>query len=191
MSSVPLDATAVSVPTGQRALLERATVREVLMGAQDNLTNILAVVLGVTIGAGRAELVALAGTAAAVAESISMGGVLYTSTRAELDLDARNAATGDAPPLHASRLGPAGAALVTGLAALAGGLLPLAPFLFLPLIPAVIVSLAVSVLALFGLGSAIANVTRRTWWRDGIRLVLIAGTAALAAALIGAVLRVG
>ena len=190
MSSVRLDATAVSAPTGQRALLERATVREVLMGAQDNLTNILAVVLGVTIGAGRAELVALAGTAAAVAESISMGGVLYTSTRAELDLDARNAATGDTPRTT-SRLGPAGAALVTGLAALAGGLLPLAPFLFLPLIPAVIVSLAVSVLALFGLGSAIATVTRRTWWRDGIRLVLIAGTAALAAALIGAVLRVG
>ena len=52
-----------------RALLERATVREVLMGAQDNLTNVLAVTLGVTIGAGRADLVALAGTAAAVAES--------------------------------------------------------------------------------------------------------------------------
>jgi hypothetical protein len=42
-------------------------VREVLMGAQDNLTNVLAVVLGVAVGAGRAELVALAGTAAAVA----------------------------------------------------------------------------------------------------------------------------
>ena len=171
----------------RRRLMERATVREVLMGAQDNLTNVLAVVLGVAIGAGRAELVALAGTAAAVAEAISMGGVLYTATRAELDLDARE------PPLagpRPARLGPRGAAVVTGLAALAGGLLPLLPFLFLELAPAVAASLLISITALFGLGSATAGVTRRSWWRDGLRLVLIAGTAALAAALIGALLRV-
>jgi VIT1/CCC1 family predicted Fe2+/Mn2+ transporter len=171
----------------RRRLMERATVREVLMGAQDNLTNVLAVVLGVAIGAGRAELVALAGTAAAVAEAISMGGVLYTATRAELDLDALE------PPLagpRPARLGPRGAAVVTGLAALAGGLLPLLPFLFLELAPAVAASLLISITALFGLGSATAGVTRRSWWRDGLRLVLIAGTAALAAALIGALLRV-
>jgi VIT1/CCC1 family predicted Fe2+/Mn2+ transporter len=172
-----------------RALLERATVREVLMGAQDNLTNVLAVTLGVTIGAGRADLVALAGTAAAVAESISMGGVLYTSTRAERDLDARDhpGAEDEAP---GTRLGPAGAAVVTGLAALAGGLLPLAPFLVLPIGAALVASITVSVVALFGLGSATASVTRRVWWQDGMRLVVIAGTAALAAALIGAGLRV-
>ena len=172
----------------RRALVERATVREVLMGAQDNLTNVLAVVLGVTIGAGRVELVALAGTAAAVAEAISMGGVLYTSTRAERDLDAR---TGDGPvDTTGRRLGPAGAAVVTGVAALIGGLLPLAPFMVLPLGRAVMVSLLISVTALFTLGSATASVTHRTWWRDGIRMVLIAGSAALAAAAIGALLRV-
>lgn len=190
MSSTPIDTAARGAPLGQRALLERATVREVLMGAQDNLTNILAVVLGVTIGAGRAELVALAGSAAAVAESISMAGVLYTSTRAERDLDARDAIAAQQPPTPSPRLGPAGAAMVTGMAALAGGMLPLAPFLVLPLIPAMLVSLGVSVVALFGLGSATASVTHRIWWQDGIRLVLIAGTAALAAALIGALLRV-
>ena len=172
----------------RRALVERATVREVLMGAQDNLTNVLAVVLGVTIGAGRVELVALAGTAAAVAEAISMGGVLYTSTQAERDLDAR---TGHGPlDVTGRRLGPATAAVVTGVAALIGGLLPLAPFMVLPLGQAVMVSLLISVTALFALGSATASVTHRTWWRDGIRMVLIAGSAALAAAAIGALLRV-
>lgn len=172
----------------RRAIVERATVREVLMGAQDNLTNVLAVVLGVTIGAGRAELVALAGTAAAVAEAISMGGVLYTSTRAERDLDARRGAIAD--DATRPRLGPAGAAVVTGLAALAGGLLPLLPFLVLPLGRAVVASLLLSTAALFALGSATASVTQRPWWRDGIRLVLIAGSAALAAALVGALLHV-
>ena len=57
------------------------------MGAQDNLTNVLAVMLGVSIGSGRASMVALACLSAAVAEAVSMGGVLYTSTRAEYSLD--------------------------------------------------------------------------------------------------------
>lgn len=175
--------------TARRALLERATVREVLMGAQDNITNVLAVVLGVTIGAGRADLVALAGTAAAVAEAISMGGVLYTSTRAERDLDALDALPGGGAPTR-PRLGPGGAAVVTGLAALAGGMVPLAPFAVLPVGPAMVASLAISILALFALGSATATITRSTWWRDGLRLVAIGGTAALAAALVGSLLRI-
>lgn len=50
-----------SAPDARTAVIERATVREILMGAQDNLTTVLAVTLGVAIGSGRADLVALAG----------------------------------------------------------------------------------------------------------------------------------
>ena len=63
-------------------IIERAAVREILMGAQDNLTNVLAVMLGVSIGSGRSDLVAPACISSAVAEAVSMGGVLYSSTRA-------------------------------------------------------------------------------------------------------------
>ena len=171
---------AVTPPTSRWIEAERATLREVLMGAQDNLTNVLAVVLGVSIGAGRADLVGLAGLSAAVAEAISMGGVLYTATRAEADLE----------PDRASRLSPVAAGVVCAVAALLGGLVPLAPFLLLPIGLAVMASLAMSLLALFVLGAWSATVTRRPWWRDGARLVLIAGAAALAAALIGHGLRV-
>ncbi|HEX6140140.1 MAG TPA: VIT1/CCC1 transporter family protein [Candidatus Limnocylindria bacterium] len=181
----PASAATAERQHGRRALLERATVREVLMGAQDNLTNVLAVVLGVTIGAGRAELVALAGLAAAVAESISMAGVLYTSTRAEQQLDALQGEVSTRQRLH-----PWLAGVITGLAALAGGLLPLVPFAFLSLNAAVVCSLAFSLVALFTLGLTTAAITQRSPWRDGVRMVLIAGTAALSAALIGALLRV-
>jgi len=168
------------------------------MGAQDNLTNVLAVVLGVAIGAGRSDLVALAGLAAGVAEAISMGGVLYTSTRAELDLDARlraEAAQGGAARAAAlvegrRRLSPAQAGVVCFAAAMVAGLVPLVPFAFLPLQPAVLTCLVISILALFGLGSWAGGVTGRGPWRDGVRLVLIAGTAALAAAVIGLILRI-
>lgn len=181
---------AAPVGTSRWGVAERATVREILMGAQDNLTNVLAVVLGVTIGAGRADLVALAGLSAAVAESISMGGVLYTATRAEADMAAEDAAADGSAP-RAPRLSPIVAGAVTFAAALLGGLLPLAPFAFLPIGSAIIVSLVASVLALFALGAWTTSVTRRVWWRDGLRLVLIAGAAALAAALIGATLHIG
>ena len=180
----------------RRSQIERATLREVLMGAQDNLTNVLAVVLGVAIGAGRSDLVALAGLAAGVAESISMGGVLYTSTQAELDLEARVRA--EAGPASAAlvpaegrrRLGPAQAGIVCFGAAMVAGLVPLIPFVFLPLHAAVVACFVISILALYGVGSWAGGVTGRSPWRDGTRLVLIAGTAALAAAIIGMILRI-
>lgn len=183
----------VDVPQpDRRTQIERATLREILMGAQDNLTNVLAVVLGVAIGAGRSDLVALAGLAAGVAEAISMGGVLYTSTRAELDLEVRvrmeSAASG--PAVRARDLSPAQAGIVCFAAAIVAGIIPLIPFAFLPLQAAVVTCFVISILALFGVGSWAGGVTGRSPWRDGIRLVLIAGTAALAAAVIGMILRI-
>ena len=190
MTETPIRAVRVGGADGE-GFIARLTVRETLMGAQDNLTNVLAVVLGVAVGSGRADFVALAGLAGALAEAISMGGVLYTATRADLDLDAR-AAEAAAPQrlLSRPRLLPLQAAAVTFSAALLAGLIPLAPFAVLPLMPAVIVSLVVSVSALFVLGSWKGRVTGRSWRRDGLQLVAIAGLAALAAALIGIVLRV-
>jgi len=182
--------TAVSIssePGARRAVIEHASVREVLMGAQDNLTNVLAVMLGVSIGSGRADLVALAGLSAAVAEAVSMGGVLYSSTRAVGALEARTRAEeGEEPARQGANLAPIQSGAVTFVAALLGGLVPLAPFAVLPLPAAVPASLAISIGALFVLGSAIGRVSGSVWWRDGLRLLLVAGLAAMAAAIVGA-----
>lgn len=155
------------------------------MGAQDNLTTVLAVVLGVAIGSGDLKAVALAGSAAGIAEAISMGGVLYTSTRAERDL----AVAEEAPP-SARLKEPAVAAVVTFLAALLAAAIPLAPFLFLSVRPATVAAAVLSVTALFGLGAWTGRITGRRPWRDGMRFVAIGGLAALAAALVGAALKV-
>lgn len=176
-----------AAPAARRSTLEHATVREVLMGAQDNLTNVLAVMLGVSVGSGRADLVALAGVSAAVAEAVSMGGVLYSSTRAE---DALSAREGAGPEHERVALRPIASGVVTFAAALVGGLLPLVSFLVLPLPSAVIASIGVSVVALFVLGLAIGRISGGVPWRDGIRLVLVASVAALAAAVVGTTLAV-
>lgn len=151
------------------------------MGAQDNLTNVLAVVLGVAIGSGQVETVALAGMAAGVAEAISMGGVLYTATRAERDL----ARSSGAP--FAKR--PARAAATTFVSALVAAFVPLAPFTILPFGWAMVSAATLSLTTLFAIGAWTGGVTGDAWPRCGVRFVAIGGLAALASALVGVALK--
>ncbi len=166
---------ATSTPRGA------GSMREVIMGAQDNLTNVLAVVLGVAIGSGDVSTVALAGLAAGVAEAISMGGVLFTATKAEADLAGARGQVGSKRPLLA--------AAVTFVAALVAALIPLAPFAVLPLGSAMVAAGCLSLVALFAIGAWTGGITGDAWWRSGTRFITIGGLAALASALVGVALK--
>src|ERR1039458_8108230 len=48
---------------------------DVILGGQDGLVNILGIILGVIAGGGSTEVLLASGFAAAITESISMGGV--------------------------------------------------------------------------------------------------------------------
>jgi VIT1/CCC1 family predicted Fe2+/Mn2+ transporter len=165
----------------------RRDLREIILGAQDNLINVLATVLGVAIGSGNAKMVALAGLASGIAEAISMGGVLYTSTSAERHLHRQ--AHGGAQSAVALK-DPIRAAGVTFVAALSAAAIPLAPFAVLPIRWAMVAAATLSVLALFALGGYTGGVTGRRWWRDGAQFVAIGSLAAIASALVGAALKV-
>jgi VIT1/CCC1 family predicted Fe2+/Mn2+ transporter len=166
-----------------------ADLREIILGAQDNLINVLATVLGVAIGSGSTKIVALAGLASGIAEAISMGGVLYTSTCAERDLHRRASDEGRAGP--AVLKDPLRAAVVTFIAAAIAAAIPLAPFALLPIHWAMLASALLSVCALFALGGYKGGVTGRPWWRDGLQFVAIGGLAAFASAMVGAALKTG
>src|SRR5258708_35827181 len=60
-------------------------LRDVILGGQDGLVNILGIILGVIAGGGSKTVLLSAGFAAAITESISMGAVGYTSSVAERD----------------------------------------------------------------------------------------------------------
>ena len=60
-------------------------LRDVILGGQDGLVNILGIILGVIAGGGSRAVLLAAGFAAAFTESISMGAVGYTSAVAERD----------------------------------------------------------------------------------------------------------
>lgn len=63
-----------------------SALRDVILGGQDGLVNVLGVVLGVAAASGSTRIVIAAGLAATFAESVSMAAVAYTTSRADHDL---------------------------------------------------------------------------------------------------------
>lgn len=77
-------------------------------------------------------------------------------------------------------------ALVVGFSAIVGSLIPLVPFLLLPIGGAVWVSLAFSALALFIVGAYKARITVGRPWKSGLQMAIIGIISALAGYFIGA-----
>lgn len=81
---------------------QRNWLRDVILGGQDGLVNILGIILGVIAGGGSKTVLLAAGFAAAITESISMGAVGWTSALSERDHyaaeQARESAEIDASP---------------------------------------------------------------------------------------------
>ena len=60
-------------------------MRDVILGGQDGLVNVLGIVLGVSIASQDTKILITASLAAAFAEAVSMAAVAYTSTLAQID----------------------------------------------------------------------------------------------------------
>lgn len=220
----------------------RFSLRDIILGGQDGLVNVLGVILGVAAATSDARIVLVAGLAATFAESISMAAVAYTSFMAERDyylslLEREKEHIARKPKeeeeetkqifeemgfsgkllssavekikrkkeiwlklmmTHELGLTPTppskGQILFTsttvGVSALVGSLIPLSPFLFLPVKPAVGISLLVSAATLFGVGYYKGKATKGDWVRSGLQILLIGITAAMVGYLIGLLLKV-
>ncbi len=75
--------------------------------------------------------------------------------------------------------------LVVGVAALAGSLIPLAPFFFLAVTPSIWVSLGVAALTLFAVGAYKARVTVGRPFKSGLQMALIGIVSALVGYVVG------
>ena len=72
-----------------------------------------------------------------------------------------------------------------GTAYVAGGLIPVIPYLTLPVASAMPVSIIGTLLALFAFGGLKGRIVKQSWWRSGLEMVGVAGVAALAGFVIG------
>ncbi len=61
------------------------SLRDVILGGQDGLVNMLGIALGVVAAGGSIHILVVTGIAAAITESISMGAVAYTSFGSDRD----------------------------------------------------------------------------------------------------------
>jgi predicted membrane protein (TIGR00267 family) len=74
---------------------------------------------------------------------------------------------------------PVESGLITGIAFLIGSLPPLLPYLFLPASQALPVMIVLSILALFGIGIGKTRVTKVSWLRSSLEVVLLGIVAAV------------
>ena len=210
-------------------------LRQIVLGGQDGLVNVLGILLGIASGTGQTHLVILAGLAATVAESVSMAAVAYTSSRASQDhyraqkeqemremdeipdverkeielIYYKKGFRGKAlqhivkqitsdrelwlETMMREELGlyesefvdPLREAIVVGVAAVIGSLIPLVPFFFMPVAPAMVVSVALSLSVLFIGGGLKARMTTGVWWKSGLEMALIGGAAGLLGYFVG------
>ncbi|MCQ3938277.1 MAG: hypothetical protein DPW18_14695 [Chloroflexi bacterium] len=82
------------------------------------------------------------------------------------------------------------AAWVVGLSAIVGSLVPIAPFMFLPISTSMWMSVLVTALVLFAIGAYKARVTVGKPMRSGMEMMLIGTISALAGYLVGVLLKV-
>jgi VIT1/CCC1 family predicted Fe2+/Mn2+ transporter len=216
-----------------------SSLSDVILGGQDGLVNVLGVILGVAAATSDTVIVLVAGLAAAVAESVSMGAVAYTSTVADADyyeserareyrhveeipqlekdeiraIYAKKGFKGDlldhivdtitanqdiwvaVMMAEEHRLSPVDrrsavkAAFVVGFSAIIGSLIPLVPFLFLPIVPSMILSVVLTAGVLFGVGVYKARVMVGHPVKSGLELALIGTLSALAGYAIGMIFK--
>src|SRR5205814_8994356 len=221
------------------------SLRDVILGGQDGLVNVLGLVLGVAAATAQLRIIVAAALAATFSESIAMGGVMYTSALAERDYylaqlakeqreveempdveteevrqifrdkglhgDVLERVVGEITSdkkvwvdvmmrdeLHLTPVSDKGVvrrALVTGFSTLIGSLIPLVPFLFVPLFGisvglATIMAVPLCAAVLFGVGAYKALTLVDDWRISGLQITLIGMLSAAAGYGIGRLLHV-
>jgi len=123
------------------------------------------------------RIIIIAALAAGFSEAFSMGAVAYTSASAD-----KNRLSEKTPILFD--------AVVVGVAALIGAVIPIIPLLFLSETPAIIAAIIIGAIVLYSFGISKAKTVGGSAWRSGVQILLIGLISAFAGFLIGWILGV-
>jgi VIT1/CCC1 family predicted Fe2+/Mn2+ transporter len=244
LEPTPAEPKPLHEPDVERTGIGRS-LRDIILGGQDGLVNVLGLVLGVAAATAQLRIVLAAALAATFSESIAMGGVAYTSALADRDYYLAQRAReereieevpeieteevreifrnkglhGDVlegvvseitsdkavwldvmmrDELHLTPVSDKGVvrrAAVTGFSTLVGSLIPLVPFLFVPLFgisvaAATVIAIPLSAAVLFGVGAYKAITLVGDWRISGLQMLVIGMVSAAAGYGIGRLLHV-
>jgi VIT1/CCC1 family predicted Fe2+/Mn2+ transporter len=155
--------------------IARHYIRDVVYGANDGIITTFAVVAGVTGGALSPRAVLIIGIANLFADGLSMGVGNYLSIRSN-----ESARAAQALPEEEAR--PARHGMATFLAFFAAGAIPLLPYVLpVPHGSRLGISVLLTFVALFTVGSLRALVTIDRWWTAGLEMLGLGALVAVAA----------
>lgn len=159
------------------------SMREIVFGLEDSLVSTMGAITGIAVGTNNTYIVILSGLVILFAEGTSMSAGSYLSTKhareAEVLFHERKGLE-----VHEEASHPIRAAIVMGVFYLLGGVIPLAPYFFLPVNQAVIPSIIITASTLFLVGAWAASFTKTSKWKSGLEMTVVS----LAAAGIGYVI---
>lgn len=154
------------------------SLREIIFGLEDGLVSTLGVVTGIASGTANQRIVILSGFILVIVEALSMAAGTYLSNKAEADQERLRRHRNH----HAS---PALGGLVMGVAYIAGGAVPLSPYLFTTLSLGLQISIVLTVVTLFMIGIFKGVITKTPAVRSGFEMAVVSISAAMVGYLIG------
>lgn len=175
-------------------------LKDIILGGQDGLVNVLGLVLGVAGATNDTRIILISGLAGTFAESISMGAVAYTSSKAARDYylseHEKNSKNKKIIKTISEKLhvcpeeysNPLMNGFIVGFSAIIGSLIPLIPFIVMSVRNGIYSSITISFFVLFFIGAIKAKLTIGDWKRSGLEMGLIGIAAAIVGYLIGILL---
>lgn len=163
-------------------------LRDIVYGANDGIITTFAIICGV-YGAGLDNFVILAlGFSNLIADGISMAASSYLGYKSAFDIEQKLKQQGTivGKPTEA----PMQSSFVTFLAFVITGFLPLTPFFLSLGNVKFILSIILTFVTLFTVGSLRSIFTKKFWFFSGLEMLFIGGFAALTAYLIGYLIKI-
>lgn len=156
-------------------------LRNFVFGVEDSLVSTVGLLSGVAIAGMARESIVLTGVVLIFVEAVSMAaGSFLAETSAETYEE------------HSETLSKRSyiSAVIMFISYFVAGFIPLAPYYFQFVLRPLPVSIGLSIIALFILGAFSAALSRTSWIRDGLRMLLIGGLAILVGVVVGAYFRI-
>ncbi|QQG38637.1 MAG: VIT1/CCC1 transporter family protein [Candidatus Woesearchaeota archaeon] len=164
------------------------SVREIVFGVEDGLVTTLGLTAGVAISINSNNIVIISAIAGMVAGAVSMAAGTYLSSKTQLEfLKTEHKNKKELKFLKSHFDTPSQAAIVIFLFYLLGGIIPIFPYAFLTVKSALSTSILLTVVSLFLVGCWKTKLTKRSWLKSGLEMVLVGILAALIGYLIGTI----
>lgn len=155
-------------------------VRNIILGATDSLVSTVGFLAGIGAGGANKETIILTGVIYAFVEAFSMAASSFLSEESTEEYEIK-AIVSDRKPFLAG--------IVMFISSVVASFVPIAPYIFMELPLALLLSIVLAVIALFLVGIASAKISKVRLLRSGLKMVIIGGMAIVIGVLVANIVK--